>query len=159
MDILMLCLIPVAFFAIVGLFVWMDKRQKRKAHDAEIKAASEVASKRKMVETYPASQGPWVGSGGSSSGTLGRSSSYAPGGVTHVHHDSGMNPLMAGAIGYMLASSGGGHAHAAQGQEASCKPESSSDSNSSYDSGSSSSYDSGSSSSYDSGSSGGGSFD
>ncbi len=140
-----------------GFDAWLAKRRKA-AHDAEILAASAAASKRKMVESLPASQGPWVGSSRGSLGRSSASSSFTPQQpqTVVVNRDDGFNPLLAGAIGYMIGSSGNGHAHAtASSLSESCKPEpeapttwhgsdDSSSSSSSYDSGSSSS-DSGSS--------------
>lgn len=105
-----------------------------------------------------------------SNARYGRSAAPLQPSSTTVHQDSGFNPLLAGAIGYMIGSSGS-HSHAAasnpnQPAIGSCPAESDSDSgSSSYDSSSSSSsdssdsgsgsYDSGSSSSDSGGSSGG----
>ena len=160
MEILMWFMFGVAAaLAVVGIVRAVERRKAREAHSAEILAESEAASKRPMVEPLPASVGPFVHTGtmrGVRMGPEYSGTAVVPPQVVH-HHDSGFNPLLAGAIGYIIGSSGDNHAHAAQVREIeACPPQSdswhgsdtssdSSDSCSSSDSGSSSSYDSGSS--------------
>jgi uncharacterized membrane protein YgcG len=149
----------------IGVALAIRRKQRRDAHTAEILAESERQRRAKEAEPFVPGRAPYIRPQRSAIHT--RSARYnAPTPTVVQQQSSGMDPLMAGAIGYMIGSSGsshhsrddcpapvssgggeyGGAGASSSWDDSSSSSSSSSDSGSSYDSGSSSS-DSGSSSS------------
>lgn len=147
MEIFLIIVVVSVFAAAMYQIIFRGPRKERERdHAAEILAASEAASKRRMVEPLPISHGPFIHTGRARM-TRSAMASQPPAQTTVVREDNTGSLLMAGAVGYMLANSGNSHAHESHSRsepapDLSCRP-----SDGDYGgSGSSSSWDSGSSS-------------